>query len=176
MLPTVRVVANRLDDKSYTVDATPSATGLTLSPRETPQSLTVITQERLKDQAMSSISDALQSTPGVSFKATDRAQAAQAVWQGRLRRPPARPQHRRRRGLGKRADVHRHNPVTQLSERVGQPAYAVASLMAKYDLSKQSFVQPNIDDLFDKKYYSSSWSGYTCGKPRGATLTARYQF
>lgn len=68
------------------------------------------------------------------------------------------------------------NPVTQLSERVGQPAYAVASLMAKYDLSKQAFVQLNIDNLSDKKYYSSSWSGYTYGKPRGATLTAGYQF
>ena len=66
--------------------------------------------------------------------------------------------------------------TVQLCERVGQPAYAVASLMAKYDLGKQAFVQLNIDNLFDKKYYNSSWSGYTYGKPRGATLTAGYQF
>ena len=68
------------------------------------------------------------------------------------------------------------NPVTKLYERVGQPAYAVADLMARYDISQQTFVQLNIDNLFDKKYYSSSWSGYTYGKPRSATLTAGYRF
>lgn len=68
------------------------------------------------------------------------------------------------------------HPVTQLTERVGQPAHAVAELMARYDFGRQTFVQLNIDNLFDEKYYSSSWSGYTYGKPRGATLTAGYRF
>lgn len=68
------------------------------------------------------------------------------------------------------------HPVTQLTERVGQPAHAVADLMARYDINPRSFVQLNIDNLFDEKYYSSSWSGYTYGKPRGATLTAGYRF
>lgn len=68
------------------------------------------------------------------------------------------------------------HPVTQLTERVGQPAHAVAELMARYDFGRQTYVQLNIDNLFDEKYYSSSWSGYTYGKPRGATLTAGYRF
>jgi outer membrane receptor for ferric coprogen and ferric-rhodotorulic acid len=68
------------------------------------------------------------------------------------------------------------HPVTGLLERVGQPAHAVADLMARYDIGKQAFVQLNIDNLFDEKYYSSSWSGYTYGQPRGATLTAGYRF
>jgi outer membrane receptor for ferric coprogen and ferric-rhodotorulic acid len=68
------------------------------------------------------------------------------------------------------------HPVTGLLERVGQPAHAVADLMARYDFGKQAFIQLNIDNLFDEKYYSSSWSGYTYGQPRGATLTAGYRF
>ncbi len=68
------------------------------------------------------------------------------------------------------------HPVTRLAERVGQPSRAVAEMMARYDLTPQSFVQLNVATLFDKKYYSSSWSGFTYGKPRGVTLTAGYRF
>lgn len=68
------------------------------------------------------------------------------------------------------------NPVTGLDEQIGQSARAVADLMLKYEFNKQTSVQLNVDNLFDKKYYSSSWSGYTYGKPRGLTLTAGYSF
>lgn len=48
------------------------ATGLDLSPRETPQSISVITREQLEDQAAANIADALAYTTGISIKAVDR--------------------------------------------------------------------------------------------------------
>jgi outer membrane receptor for ferric coprogen and ferric-rhodotorulic acid len=57
---------------SYTVGATTAATGLNLSLRDTPQSVSVITQDRIEDQAMVTVADALRSTPGVSFQPWDR--------------------------------------------------------------------------------------------------------
>lgn len=57
---------------SYTTRNSNSATGLTLSLRETPQSVTVITRQRIEDQAMSTIRDAMQAAVGVSVMAFDR--------------------------------------------------------------------------------------------------------
>ncbi|RRD56775.1 TonB-dependent siderophore receptor [Comamonadaceae bacterium OH2545_COT-014] len=51
--------------RSFTTRAMASATGLALSPRETPQSVSVITRERIEAQGMSSLSDAVAATPGV---------------------------------------------------------------------------------------------------------------
>ncbi|WP_423602944.1 TonB-dependent siderophore receptor [Sphingomonas sp. MS122] len=48
------------------------ATGLDLSPRETPQSISVITREQMEDQAVANIADALAYTTGISVKAVDR--------------------------------------------------------------------------------------------------------
>ncbi len=48
------------------------ATGLALSPRETPQSISVITREQIDDQAATNIADMLAYTTGVSVKAVDR--------------------------------------------------------------------------------------------------------
>lgn len=48
------------------------ATGLDLSPRETPQSISVITREQMDDQAATNIADMLAYTTGVSVKAVDR--------------------------------------------------------------------------------------------------------
>ena len=43
-----------------------TTTGLTLSPRETPQSVSVITKTQLNDQGMTTIEDALRTTTGVN--------------------------------------------------------------------------------------------------------------
>ncbi|PAT42761.1 TonB-dependent siderophore receptor [Vandammella animalimorsus] len=51
--------------RSFTTRAMSSATGLALSPRETPQSVSVITRERIEAQGMSSLSDAVAAAPGV---------------------------------------------------------------------------------------------------------------
>lgn len=77
-LPAVRVDAD-VDEPlasegtgSYTTGSTSTATGLNLSLRDTPQSVSVITRERMDDQAMRTAADALQSTTGVSLKPVDR--------------------------------------------------------------------------------------------------------
>lgn len=77
-LPAVRVRASATPSAktegsgTYTTGATSAATGLTLSLRDTPQSVTVITRERIDDQAMDTVADALVSTNGVSLKGVDR--------------------------------------------------------------------------------------------------------
>jgi outer membrane receptor for ferric coprogen and ferric-rhodotorulic acid len=70
-LPTVNVTAQSVpgiteDSDSYTTPVMSTATKLPLSIRETPQSVTVITRQRMDDQNMLMVSDAIQSTPGLS--------------------------------------------------------------------------------------------------------------
>ncbi|WP_234265679.1 TonB-dependent siderophore receptor [Hydrogenophaga sp. NFH-34] len=50
---------------------TASATGLRLSIRETPQTVTVITQQQMKDQGTASISDVFQNASGISVQRAD---------------------------------------------------------------------------------------------------------
>lgn len=57
--------------QSYTTGATSSATGLPLSLRETPQSVTVITRQQMDDRGVQSIGDALRNTPGISTQKYD---------------------------------------------------------------------------------------------------------
>src|SRR3990167_5605099 len=56
----------------YTVDQQiDTATGLGLTVRETPQSVTVITQQRLTDQNLETIADVVRNTAGVSIVEVD---------------------------------------------------------------------------------------------------------
>ncbi|MBK5012486.1 TonB-dependent siderophore receptor [Pseudomonas sp. S60] len=50
----------------YTVESTRSSTGLDLTPRQTPQSVTTITRQQMDDRAIHSIEQALETTPGVT--------------------------------------------------------------------------------------------------------------
>ncbi|VVM71638.1 Ferripyoverdine receptor [Pseudomonas fluorescens] len=59
------------DTHSYTTGSTASATGLALTLRETPQSVSVITRQQLDDQGSTSIADALRRVPGVSVQNYD---------------------------------------------------------------------------------------------------------
>src|SRR3990167_5458239 len=52
--------------------ATNAAIGLDLTPRETPQSITAITEQQIEDQALSNVSDVLAFATGISAKAVDR--------------------------------------------------------------------------------------------------------
>ena len=54
---------------SYTTGAMQTATKLPLSLRETPQSVTVITRQRMEDQGMRSLDDVVQATPGLRLAA-----------------------------------------------------------------------------------------------------------
>ena len=63
-------VTDRRGD-GYTVRELSSATGLVLSPRETPQSMTVITRERIDDQNLTSLRSVLDNTPGIFSNSYD---------------------------------------------------------------------------------------------------------
>ncbi len=69
VIDAVVVDGRRAND--YTAKETASATGLTLSQRETPQSMTVITRARLDDQDLTSLRQVLDNTPGVYSNAYD---------------------------------------------------------------------------------------------------------
>nr|WP_145003785.1 ferric-rhodotorulic acid/ferric-coprogen receptor FhuE [Pseudomonas psychrotolerans] len=51
---------------SYTTKATSAATGLTLSPRETPQSVSVLSRQRIDDQNLVTVADILGNAPGIA--------------------------------------------------------------------------------------------------------------
>ncbi|KPF42516.1 hypothetical protein IP76_16975 [Rhizobium sp. AAP43] len=56
---------------SYTTGQMNTATGLPLSIRETPQSVTVVTRQRMEDQASSSLQDVLETSSGISIQKYD---------------------------------------------------------------------------------------------------------
>ena len=71
VLPTVSVSGHGLGETtegtgSYTTGKTQTATPLSMSLRETPQSVSVVTQQRIEDQNFSNITDLLNSVTGVS--------------------------------------------------------------------------------------------------------------
>ncbi len=70
------------------------------------------------------------------------------------------------------------NPGSGLTEPVGQPAYVLVNLLAQYDLNDRTSVQLNVNNLFDKAYYSNNawFAGFVYGEPRNARVTLRYAF
>lgn len=64
------------DTQSYTADVARTATPLNLSPRETPQSVSVVTRQRIEDQDLQNILDVVNNATGVSVNRyeTSRAQ------------------------------------------------------------------------------------------------------
>ncbi|MFM2085783.1 MAG: hypothetical protein RLZZ237_652, partial [Pseudomonadota bacterium] len=71
------------------------------------------------------------------------------------------------------------NPGTGKPVDAGQNAYAVASLMARYDISRQLSLQVNVNNLFDKRYYANQldvFNNITFGAPRNVLGTVRYTF
>jgi outer-membrane receptor for ferric coprogen and ferric-rhodotorulic acid len=69
VLDVVNVAAPK--SEGYTVNESSAATKLNLSPRETPQSMTVMTRERLDDQDLTSMRQVLDNTPGIYSNAYD---------------------------------------------------------------------------------------------------------
>jgi outer membrane receptor for ferric coprogen and ferric-rhodotorulic acid len=59
------------DTHAYTTGVSASVTGLALSLRETPQSVTVITRQQLDDQGATGIADVLRRAPGISVQNYD---------------------------------------------------------------------------------------------------------
>ena len=56
---------------SYTASQTSTATGLPLSLRETPQSVTIITRQKMEDQNLTTIAEVLNQTPGITVHQMD---------------------------------------------------------------------------------------------------------
>lgn len=53
---------------SYTTDSMSTATRLNLSMRETPQSVTVVTRQRIQDQNLATVNDVVQTATGLTFR------------------------------------------------------------------------------------------------------------
>ncbi|HFC8523189.1 TPA: TonB-dependent siderophore receptor [Neisseria subflava] len=65
-LPTVTVQGvGKQTTSNYTIPASSAATGIHLTQRETPQSLSVVTAKQIEDQGLDSLQDVLKQTPGV---------------------------------------------------------------------------------------------------------------
>jgi outer membrane receptor for ferric coprogen and ferric-rhodotorulic acid len=64
VLPQIQVTAQKLD--SYTTDRSRTATPLNIAVRDTPQSLSVVTQQRIEDQALQTVTDVVNNVTGVS--------------------------------------------------------------------------------------------------------------
>ncbi|MDE7548775.1 TonB-dependent siderophore receptor [Acetobacter fabarum] len=69
----ILVKARRWDRGSYTAPETSASTGLPLSLRETPQTVTVMTRQVMDDQQINTLDDVLNTTPGVTSYANDNA-------------------------------------------------------------------------------------------------------
>lgn len=72
------IIATREDDsgvtettRSYTTGSMSTATGLSLSIRDTPQSVSVVTRQMMDDRGMQTTADALQSAPGMTVSPRD---------------------------------------------------------------------------------------------------------
>jgi len=59
------------ETKSYTISQSKSSTGLSLSLRDTPQSMSVVTRERIEDQKLESMNDVVNSVTGLSVEEFD---------------------------------------------------------------------------------------------------------
>ena len=70
------------------------------------------------------------------------------------------------------------NPVTGDPFRFQQDSYATVSLMARLNVTEQFQLQANVENLFDKKYYSQMgfYSQYRYGAPRNFNIAANYKF
>lgn len=61
------------------------------------------------------------------------------------------------------------------NETFKQDAYALVGLMARYDFNRHLSATLNVNNLLDKKYYSTGFGGFY-GDPRNAMLTMKYRF
>ena len=70
------------------------------------------------------------------------------------------------------------NPGTGVEEAVGQGAYALVNLMARYAFNPRVALQLNIDNLLDQTFIYSNWWGgpFTYGEPRRVMATLDYRF
>lgn len=63
--------AEASDPQDYSVKVTSAGTKMTLTPRDIPQSVSVISQQRIEDQGLQTIGEVMANTTGVSSKIID---------------------------------------------------------------------------------------------------------
>ncbi|WP_373476539.1 TonB-dependent siderophore receptor [Sphingorhabdus sp.] len=70
------------------------------------------------------------------------------------------------------------NPVTNAAFRFQQDAYALVSLLARYELNENLQLQVNVENLFDETYFSQIgfFSQYRYGSPRNFSASVNYRF
>ncbi|WP_455818940.1 ferric-rhodotorulic acid/ferric-coprogen receptor FhuE [Pseudomonas cerasi] len=61
-------------------------------------------------------------------------------------------------------------------QRVYQGSYPLANLFARYQVTKQLAVQANVDNLFDRAYYSWGSDYVVYGEPRSYSVNLSYAF
>ncbi|WP_088185317.1 TonB-dependent siderophore receptor [Sphingobium sp. Z007] len=75
--------------------------------------------------------------------------------------------------------------VTHLSKRLGQtaanfylPSYTIAKILGSFNITEQIKLSADVNNLFDKKYYASSYSALWVqpGTPRSFTVRASFDF
>lgn len=75
--------------------------------------------------------------------------------------------------------------VTHLSKRLGQtaadfylPSYTIAKILGSFNITEQIKLSADVNNLFDKKYYASSYAALWVqpGTPRSFTVRASFDF
>lgn len=76
------------------------------------------------------------------------------------------------------SDIWRNTSSPNGQIKVGQDAYAVADLMARYRFNDQLSAQLNINNVFDKDYYEQIgfYSQYWLGEPRSAIMSINWDW
>lgn len=76
------------------------------------------------------------------------------------------------------SDTWRNASSPNGSVQVGQGAYAVADLMARYRFNDALSAQLNVNNVFDKRYYEQVgfYSQYWLGEPRSAVLSLNWDW
>ena len=64
------------------------------------------------------------------------------------------------------------------SVEVSQQSYGLVRLMARYNVNDQLTLRANLDNAFDKRYYSQLgfYNQFQYGAPRNFSITAQYSF
>jgi outer membrane receptor for ferric coprogen and ferric-rhodotorulic acid len=72
-------------------------------------------------------------------------------------------------------DIYADNVGPAGDQRFTQGAYTVVDLMARYPLSKDLTLSANLNNVFDKDYYTTVYSAYY-GAPRNLRVNLSYKF
>ena len=78
--------------------------------------------------------------------------------------------------MGKPASGYGPQPPHGVAEPIGQPTYAIVNVMARYNLTDALSLQANVDNPFDKRFFSGNvwFPGFVYVEPGNARLILKY--